>query len=184
MGLFSKLKQFGERMEAASQQMMNMQLSINVDNQEVKIGGELSGTITVTSQIPCAINDFQVNLLRETGGIGIDQSDKKQWIFNKENIQTPLQLQAGETKTVPFKFIVKDGLDYQPLSGNAFGKASITPVGLNPAVLPDPGDGAYTHKLTVTAQIEGAPIGPVGGIDIINFTYPSVNVSGTFNDNH
>ncbi len=177
MGLFSKLKQFGERMEAASQQMMNTQITVAIDNQQVKIGEELSGTITITSKMPLTIKGFNVNLLRETSTIGADNpTDRRQWIFNKEVVQTPLQLQPGETKTVPFKFIVKDGLEYQPLSEGGFNKLPLVAAGANPAVLPDSKYGPYDHKLNVTAQIEGAPIGPIGGTDV-NFVYPSVNLS-------
>lgn len=190
MGLFGKLKQFGEQMEAASQQMMNSQLTVVVNNQEVKIGEELSGTITLTSQTPCTIKDFQISLLREPSELEqigrvpekselIGQTNKNQWRFNNESISGPFQLQAGETKTIPFKFIVKDGTEFQSLDKQIFGKT--TPFGLNPAVLP-PNDGNYVHKLTVTAQLEGVPIGPTGGVDTINFIYPSFNPGLTLSD--
>jgi hypothetical protein len=183
MGIFSKIKQFGQQMEAASQQMMNTQLAVTIDNSEVKIGQELSGNITITSRTPCSIQGFQVNLFRELAALETagQTSDKKQWVFNKENIQTPLQIQGGETKTVPFRFIVKDGVEFQPTHPDVFGK--VTPVGLNPAVIPDPKDGVYNHKLVVTAQLEGAPIGPTGGVDNVMFVYPSLNPGISLSDN-
>lgn len=183
MGIFSRLKQFGERMDAASKLMMNAQLTVTIDNQQVKIGEELSGTITITSKAPCLIKDVHINLLRELNALETaGQLDRKQWVFNKENIQGPLQIQAGETKTIPFKFTVKDGVEYQPNSKGVFG--TITPFGLNPAVLPDPKDGIYNHKLVVTAGLEAVPIGPTGGVDNINFVYPSFNPGITLTENH
>lgn len=192
MGIFGRLKQFGERMDAASKLMMNSQLTVTIDNSEVKIGQELSGTITLTSQTPCTIKDFQVSLLRELSdlervGRMSDQSEltgqtnKNQWIFNRENIPGPFQIQAGETKTIPFKFVVKDGTEYQAMDKSVFEK--VTPFGINPAAMP-PSGGIYDHKLTVMAQIEGVPIGPTGGIDNVNFVYPVFNPGLTLGDNN
>jgi hypothetical protein len=159
----------------------------------VKIGQELSGTITLASQTPCTIKDFQISLLRELSeleqvGRMPDQSEltgksnKNQWIFNKENIPGPFQIQAGETKTLPFKFVVKDGTEYQAMDKAVFGK--ITPFGINPAAMLPTGGGMYVHKLTVMAQIEGVPIGPTGGVDNVNFVYPVFNPGITLGDSN
>ncbi|HVX57922.1 MAG TPA: sporulation protein [Candidatus Saccharimonadales bacterium] len=193
MGLFGKLKQFGEQMDAASQLMLNSQLTVTLNNPQVKIGEQVSGTITITSKTPCTIKDFQISLLRELGDLQqvgrlpseselTGQTNKNQWIFNKETIPGPFQIQAGETKTVPFTFVVKDGTEFQSMDKGVFGK--VTPFGVNPAVIPDVKDGAYTHKLTVMAQLEGVPIGPTGGVDNINFVYPTFNPGLTLGDSH
>lgn len=159
-------------MEAASQQMLNTQLTVAINNPSVKIGDTLEGTITVTCTQPCTIDSFQINLYRELQRAReIGSKDLEQWVFNKENLPAQLQLQAGETKTVSFHFTVSDGLSNSPVTP----EATLTLTGLDPAVQPDSSK-SYKHCLSVMAKLGDAPIGPIGVVDV-NFVYPNLNVN-------
>lgn len=172
MGFFDKFKQAVQ----AAQQMADgsTQISITVDNQTIKIGENLQGTIVVTSVQPNLVSSFQITLFRELDDAEeIGSTDRKQWLFNKEIISANLQLQANEPQTFPFSFIVKDGLNdglnYVP--DNL--KADLVVGGVDPVILPDT-EYRFKHRLSVLAKLNNSDFGPFTVADI-NFSYAVFN---------
>ncbi len=171
MGFLKSIKQALQ----AGQQMADgtTTISATITNPSITIGSTVQGEVTISSLRPCTVSNLLITLLRDKETL--DSQDEEQWIFNKEIIPVNTPIQAGETKVIPFNFIVNDGLDDGLNLVSRSDRSNIVIGGVDPAVLPKI-ENHYNHKLTIMARLDNSEFGPYTGV-AINFEYPTLNVS-------